>query len=71
MAWRGKSGGGTYGWTAVEYKKVTASKRIDFVFSRGLTPVSVEILPMQPSASTSAESILWSSNHLGVVAELK
>lgn len=49
-------------------RTVTAQSRIDYIFLKNLTPKEAKTFPSEAVPTTADPSILWPSDHLGVVA---
>lgn len=62
---------GFTGGQQLDAKSKTATSRIDYLYLKGLAPTSAGLMPEASAATPVAGTIVWPSDHLGVVAEIK
>ena len=62
---------GFTGGQNLDAKIKTATSRIDYIFLKDISPASSNQVPENPAKTPVAGTILWPSDHLGVVVEFK
>lgn len=71
-AWKATSStsNGFTGGQDISSESNTTSKRIDFIFLKGLSHSGTRTLPDTPATPAQGTSIFWPSDHLGVITEI-